>query len=140
MKYAHHINKYLDARRQQEIDALTKETNIRGEFHHLIQAIAGKEFKIIQEKTDKTASKKTIYYDLALMKDGMLWGLVEDKDARDNLDKEVLSKTRSQYNMDNIIFENGHEMLLIQDGQNKGRCMFFATQIKTGNTPPPQQI
>ncbi len=129
MKYAHQIHQYLDARHQHESDSLTKETNIRSAFHKLIQDIAGKDFKTIQEQTAKTSSNKTIYYDLALTRDGMPWGLVEDKDARDNLDTEVLLKNRSQYDFSNMIFENGHEMLLFQDGQEVGRCVFFTGML-----------
>lgn len=138
MKYAHQINEYLDARHHHEAEGLTKETNIRPDFHKLIAAIAGKDFKTIQEKTAKTASNSNIYYDLFLMRDGMPWGLVEDKDASDNLDRELINKTRSAYSLDNIILENGHEMLLIQDGQEVGRCLFFDSQIikKYQNTTP----
>lgn len=129
MKYARQINEYLEARHRHEADGLTKETNIRGEFHKLIQAIAGKNFKTITEQTAKTSTNKTIYYDLALLREEIPWGLVEDKDARDELDKEVLQKNRSQYDFSNMIFENGHEMILFQDGEEVDRCVFFTGSL-----------
>ncbi|MGL4524443.1 MAG: type ISP restriction/modification enzyme [Spirochaetia bacterium] len=127
--YGHHINAYLSQRDEHERGSLEKETNIRGAFHRMIEKIAGKDFSIIVEKSEKTASQRTIYYDLALQKDGMPWGCVEDKDACDDLQKELISKSRSQYNLDNMIFENGYELLLIQDGKEVGHCQFMQSQI-----------
>src|SRR5207237_3155900 len=49
-------------------------------------------------------------------------GYWEAKDEEDDLDKEIEKKFRKGYPQDNIIFEDSHEAVLIQNKQQVMRC------------------
>ncbi len=71
----------------------------------------------------QTLQKKLVYPDGALVYELRVpLGYWEAKDEEDDLDKEIEKKFRKGYPQDNIIFEDSHEAILIQNRQEVIRC------------------
>ena len=49
-------------------------------------------------------------------------GYLEAKDEKDDLDEEIAFKFRRGYPQDNIVFDDSHTAVLIQDKQEVIRC------------------
>jgi hypothetical protein len=71
----------------------------------------------------QTLKKTRVYPDGALLHALRVpLGYWEAKDEVDDLDKEIEKKFRKGYPQDNIIFEDSHEAVLIQNKQRVMRC------------------
>jgi len=77
----------------------------------------------IPEYEYQTLQKMRVYPDGALVYELRVpLGYWEAKDEEDDLDKEIEKKFRKGYPQDNIIFEDSHEAILIQNRQEVIRC------------------
>ena len=75
------------------------------------------EYKII------TTAKERRYVDGALLHELRVpFGYWESKDEKDDLEAEIALKFRRGYPQDNIIFEDSHQAVLIQDKAEVMRC------------------
>lgn len=130
MTFAKFIHTFIKAREHHEELGQFKETEIRGAFHQLIEAVmnslavGANKFDFHTERTEKNAYGRTISYDFAVVKSAIVRGIVENKDCDDDLDKERLKKQSSDYAEFNIIYENGYEALLVQDSAVVARAVY----------------
>jgi hypothetical protein len=77
----------------------------------------------IPEYEYQTLQKTRVYPDGALVYELRVpLGYWEAKDEEDDLEKEIEKKFRKGYPQDNIIFEDSHEAVLIQNKQQVLRC------------------
>ncbi|NIZ41265.1 N-6 DNA methylase (plasmid) [Entomospira entomophila] len=129
MKYEENIHQLVSEREDHERRNLTKETSIRGAFHTFLQAVLAinKRYQLTIEESEKTKNNHQIYYDATIQKNGIRLGIIENKDASDDLEKELASKQASGYDLSNAILENGHEAWLIRDGEVVAKALYFAS-------------
>ena len=93
------------------------EQNIREFFYELLKNYTNPlNIKIEREAKEHTGNK-IIYYDGKLKKGNTDLGWVENKDAKDDLEKEIKNKIGKNYNLNNTIFENSKELVLYQNGK-----------------------
>jgi hypothetical protein len=122
----HSIHQY-----QKEVDRIIdfggtkKETAIRNPFYNLLNEYANsKGLMIVTEVTIKASnSKKNVTPD-GTLKDVLRqdWGYWESKDESDDIDQEIKKKFDKGYPKENILFEDSHTAVLIQNGIEVTRC------------------
>lgn len=96
-----------------------KELSLRSEFANLLNSFCKtKNLLLIQELEYKTKKGTTVIPD-GTIKDALRldWGYWESKDEYDDLNKEIEKKLERGYPSSNIIFEDSHTAVLIQQGK-----------------------
>ena len=93
------------------------EQNIREFFYELLKNYTNPLNIKIEREIKEHVGDKIIYYDGKLKKGNMDLGWVENKDAKDDLEKEIKNKICKNYNLNNTIFENSKELVLYQNGK-----------------------
>ncbi len=95
-----------------------KETAIRNAFYNLLNEYAkAKGLMMVPEVTIKAANGKNVTPD-GTLKDTLRqdWGYWESKDESDKIDEEIKKKFDKGYPKYNILFEDSHTAVLIQNG------------------------
>lgn len=122
----HQIEKYYNKIKEAKLNGHDSERNIRRYFYELLKNYTKPlnikiEEEIKEYATDENNKTKIIYPDGRIKKGNMIIGWVENKDAKDDLDKEIRKKQSKQYPLDNTIFENSKELVLYQNGKEVNR-------------------
>jgi hypothetical protein len=117
----HYLNELSDLRR---ISGSARESVVREAFKTLLKDWGkARDLIFIPEYEYQTAQKGRVYPDGALLHALRVpLGYSEAKDEDDNLDQEIEKKFRKGYSQDNIIFDDSHEAVLIQNKQPIMRC------------------
>ena len=108
-----YYNKIEDAKKS----GMDNEQNIREFFYELLKNYTNPQNIKIEREPKEHVGNKIIYYDGKLKKGNMDIGWVENKDAKDDLEKEIKNKIGKNYNLNNTIFENSKELVLYQNGK-----------------------
>lgn len=117
-----HIEKYYKEIKDARLSGMDNEQNIREYFYELLRNYANNQnLKIEREVKKHVSGNKIIYPDARIKKENMVIGWIENKDAKDDLRKEIKNKIIKKYPLDNIIFENSKELVLFQDGKEVNR-------------------
>lgn len=111
-----YLNELSDLRR---VSGTARESVVREAFKTLLKDWGkSRDLIFIPEYEYPTLQKTRVYPDGALLYSLRVpLGYWEAKDEDDNLDKEIEKKFRKGYPQDNIIFEDSHEAVLIQNKQ-----------------------
>lgn len=120
------IEKYYKKIKEAKLSGHDSERNIRRYFYELLKNYTKPlnikiEEEIKEYATGENNKTKIIYPDGRIKKGNMIIGWVENKDAKDDLDKEIRKKQSKQYPLDNTIFENSKELVLYQNGKEVNR-------------------
>lgn len=121
----HLINQYLN-----ELDSLKKvsgtlnEQTIREAFKDLLKSWSRQAGLVFAAELEyPTRFKSTVYPDGTVLHSIRVpLGYWEAKDTKDDLDEEIARKTVKGYPQSNIIYENGHTAVLIQNRVEVTRC------------------
>jgi hypothetical protein len=113
----HYLNELSDLRR---ISGSARESVVREAFKTLLKEWGrSRDLIFIPEYEYPTLQKTRVYPDGALLYSLRVpLGYWEAKDEDDDLDKEIEKKIRKGYPQDNIIFEDSHNAVLIQNKQD----------------------
>ena len=118
---ANAIEKYYNEIKEAELNGMDNEQNIREYFYELLKNYTNSQNLKIERETKEfvfeNGQKKNIFLDGRIKKENMVIGWVENKDAKDDLNKEIKNKKEKQYPLLNTIFENSKELVLFQDGK-----------------------
>lgn len=122
----HQIEEYYNKIKEAKLSGHDSERNIRRYFYELLKTYTKPlnikiEEEIKEYATDENNKTKIIYPDGRIKKGNMIIGWVENKDAKDDLYKEIRKKQSKQYPLDNTIFENSKELVLYQNGKEVNR-------------------
>ena len=117
----HYLNELQTLRR---VSGTSRESVVREAFKTLLKDWGkSRDLIFIPEYEFQTLQKNRVYPDGALLHELRVpLGYWEAKDEEDDLDKEIEKKFRKGYPQDNIIFEDSHEAVLIQNKQEVMRC------------------
>lgn len=119
--FANAIEKYYNEIKEAELNGMNNEQNIREYFYELLKNYTNSQNLKIERETKEfvfeNGQKKNIFLDGRIKKENMVIGWVENKDAKDDLNKEIKNKKEKQYPLLNTIFENSKELVLFQDGK-----------------------
>ena len=117
----HYLNDLQTLRR---VSGTSRESVVREAFKTLLKDWGkSRDLIFIPEFEFTTLQKNRVYADGALLYALRVpLGYWEAKDEEDDLDKEIERKFRKGYPQDNIIFEDSHEAVLIQNKQEVMRC------------------
>jgi hypothetical protein len=119
------IQRYFnDLDRIRSASGATRETVVREAFKDLLKQWGRQQDLVfIAEHEHIGPTKNRCYVDGALLHEIRVpFGYWEAKDTGDRLDEEIEKKKRKGYPQDNIIFEDSHQAVLIQDRQEVIRC------------------
>jgi predicted helicase len=117
----HYLNELQTLRR---VSGTSRESVVREAFKTLLKDWGkSRDLIFIPEFEFTTLQKNRVYADGALLYALRVpLGYWEAKDEEDDLDNEIEKKFRKGYPQDNIIFEDSHEAVLIQNKQEVMRC------------------
>lgn len=117
----HYLNDLSDLRR---ISGEARESVVREAFKTLLKDWGrSRDLIFIPEYKIETPARELRYVDGALLHELRVpFGYWEAKDEADDLDEEIEKKFRRGYPQDNIIFEDSHKAILIQNRQEVVRC------------------
>lgn len=119
--YVNAIEKYYNEIKEAELNGMNNEQNIREYFYELLKNYTNSQNLKIERETKEfvfeNGQKKNIFLDGRIKKENMVIGWIENKDAKDDLNKEIKNKKEKQYPLLNTIFENSKELVLFQDGK-----------------------
>jgi hypothetical protein len=121
----HLINNYLnDLATLKKVSGEHRESIVSEAFKTLLKDWGASEgLAFVPQYGFKTKLKKDRYVDGALLHSLRVpMGYWEAKDTDDDLDTEIAKKLRAGYPSTNIIFENSHHIVLMQDGGVVSRC------------------
>ena len=117
----HQIEEYYNKIEDAKKSGVDNEQNIREYFYELLKNYTNSQNLKIERETKEfvfeNGQKKNIFLDGRIKKENMVIGWVENKDAKDDLNKEIKNKKEKQYPLLNTIFENSKELVLFQDGK-----------------------
>jgi predicted helicase len=124
------INKYLnELDRYKKISGTNTERVISEAFKDLLKDWSRQnnltfipEYEFASPKGNRVRPDGAILYDLRVAK-----GYWEAKDTYDNLDEEIAKKQAKGYPQDNIIYEDSHTAVLIQNRNEVMRCEMLDT-------------
>lgn len=112
------IENYYKQIEEAKLSGSSNEQNIREFFYELLKIYAGeKGLKIEREIKEYAQNNKKVYPDGRIKKDSMVIGWIENKDEKDDFEKEIDSKIKKGYPLDNTIFENSKTLALYQEGR-----------------------
>jgi len=117
----HYLNELQTLRR---VSGTTRESRVREAFKTLLKDWGkSRDLIFIPQYEYQTVQKTRVYPDGALLHELRVplryW---EAKDEEDDLEKEIEKKFRKGYPQDNIIFDDSHEVVLIQKKQEVMCC------------------
>jgi hypothetical protein len=117
----HYLNELQTLRR---VSGTSRESVVREAFKTLLKDWGkSRDLIFIPEYEYQTLQKTRVYPDGALLHALRVpLGYWEAKDEEDDLDDEIEKKFRKGYPQDNIIFDDSHEAVLIQNKQEVIRC------------------
>jgi hypothetical protein len=117
----HYLNELQTLRR---VSGTARESVVSEAFKTLLKDWGkSRDLFFIPQYEYQTLQKKPVYPDGALVYELRVpLGYWEAKDEEDDLDEEIEKKFRKGYPQDNIIFEDSHEAILIQNRQEVIRC------------------
>ena len=117
----HYLNELQTLRR---VSGTSRESVVREAFKTLLKDWGkSRDLIFIPEYEYQTLQKTRVYPDGALLHALRVpLGYWEAKDEEDDLDEEIEKKFRKGYPQDNIIFDDSHEAVLIQNKQEVMRC------------------
>jgi predicted helicase len=117
----HYLNELHTLRR---VSGTSRESVVREAFKTLLKDWGkSRDLIFIPEYEYQTLQKTRVYPDGALLHALRVpLGYWEAKDEADDLDDEIEKKFRKGYPQDNIVFEDSHEAVLIQNKQPVMRC------------------
>jgi len=117
----HYLNELQTLRR---VSGTTRESVVSEAFKTLLKDWGRSQNLIFIPQYEYQTTRRTrVYPDGALAYELRVpLGYWEAKDEEDDLDKEIEKKFRKGYPQDNIIFEDSHEAVLIQNKQEVMRC------------------
>jgi len=117
----HYLNELQTLRR---VSGTSRESVVREAFKTLLKDWGrSRDLIFIPEYEYQTLQKTRVYPDGALLHALRVpLGYWEAKDEADDLDDEIEKKFRKGYPQDNIVFEDSHEAVLIQNKQQVMRC------------------
>lgn len=121
----HLINQYLnDLDRLKKVSGVQNEQTVREAFKDLLKAWSRQSNLVFAAELEfPTKFKTTVYPDgTVLHAIRVPLGYWEAKDTKDDLDEEIAKKTAKGYPQSNIIYENGHTAVLIQNRVEVMRC------------------
>ena len=106
------------------VSGTTRESVVSEAFKTLLKDWGkSRDLIFIPQYEYQTPQKTRVYPDGALAYELRVpLGYWEAKDEEDDLDKEIEKKFRKGYPQDNIIFEDSHKAVLIQNKQEVMRC------------------
>lgn len=115
------LNELADLRR---VSGSVRESVVREAFKTLLKDMGrSHDLIFVPEYEYTTATKDRRYVDGALLHELRVpFGYWEAKDEKDNLDDEIATKFRRGYPQDNILFEDSHTAVLIQNRKEIMRC------------------
>ena len=130
------IEKYYNEIKEAELNGMNNEQNIREYFYELLKNYTNSQNLKIERETKEfvfeNGQKKNIFLDGRIKKENMVIGWVENKDAKDDLNKEIKNKKEKQYPLLNTIFENSKELVLFQDGKEVIRVNMSKSEEQMG--------
>lgn len=117
----HYLNELQTLRR---VSGTSRESVVREAFKTLLKDWGkSRDLIFIPEYEYQTPQKARVYPDGALLHALRVpLGYWEAKDEADDIDEEIEKKFRKGYPQDNIIFDDSHDAVLIQDKQEVMRC------------------
>lgn len=117
----HYLNELQTLRR---VSGTQRESVVREAFKTLLKDWGrSHDLIFLPEHEYETLTKNRVYPDGTLMYALRVpFGYWEAKDTDDDLDEEIEKKFRKGYPQDNIIFDDSHEAVLIQNKQQVMRC------------------
>ena len=117
----HYLNELSDLRR---VSGTSRESVVREAFKTLLKDWGrARDLIFVPEYEHITPAKDRRLIDGALLHELRVpLGYWEAKDEKDNLDEEIEFKFRRGYPQDNIVFDDSHTAVLIQDRQEVMRC------------------
>src|SRR4029079_16870546 len=126
----HYLNELSTLRR---VSGTSRESVVREAFKTLLKYCGkSRDLIFIPEYEYTTLQKTRVYPDGALLYSLRVpLGYWEAKDEEDDLDREIDKKFRKGYPQDNIIFEDSHEAILIQNKQEVMRCSVDTPELKS---------
>jgi predicted helicase len=124
------INQYLnDLDRYKKISGSITEGVISEAFKDLLKHWSRQsnltfinQYEFVSKKGNRIRPDGTILHDLRVP-----LGYWEAKDTSDDLDDEIAKKQAKGYPQDNIIYEDSHSAVLIQNGHEVARCEMLDT-------------
>src|ERR1700704_3296907 len=110
----HYLNELQTLRR---VGGTSRESVVREAFKTLLKEWGrSRDLIFIPEYEYETTQKTRVYPDGALLHELRVpLGYWEAKDEEDDLDKEIEKKFRKGYPQDNILFEDSHTAVLVQN-------------------------
>jgi predicted helicase len=116
-----YLNELSDLRR---VSGTARESVVREAFKTLLKNWGrSRDLVFVPEHEHTTLTKSRVYVDGALLHALRVpLGYWEAKDEEDDLDKEMERKFRKGYPQDNILFEDSHTAVLVQNRQEVMRC------------------
>jgi len=116
-----YLNDLSDLRR---VSGTSRESVVSEAFKTLLKDWGkSRDLIFIPQYEYQTLQKRVVYPDGALLYSLRVpLGYWEAKDEEDNIDEEIEKKFRKGYPQDNILFEDSHEAVLIQNKQPVMRC------------------
>lgn len=117
----HYLNDLSDLRR---ISGTARESVVREAFKTLLKDWGkARDLIFVPEYEYQTPQKTRVYPDGALLHALRVpLGYWEAKDEEDDIDAEIEKKFRKGYPQDNIVFDDSHEAVLIQNRHQVMRC------------------
>jgi len=110
------INKYYQAIAKQKRLGADNEQNLRPVFYILLDSYLANEGLTKQYEQRECTGLYDNYPDARILREDIVVGHVENKDAKDNIYKEIDKKLNDRgYPQMNILFENTKRMVLYQD-------------------------
>ncbi len=124
------INQYLnDLDRYKKISGSITEGVISEAFKDLLKHWSRQsnltfinQYEFVSKKGNRIRPDGTILHELRVP-----LGYWEAKDTSDDLDEEIAKKQAKGYPQDNIIYEDSHSAVLIQNGHEVARCEMLDT-------------
>jgi hypothetical protein len=116
-----YLNELSDLRR---VSGTARESVVREAFKTLLKNWGrSQDLFFFPEHEYTTLTKSRVYVDGALLHELRVpLGYWEAKDEEDDLDEEIEKKFPKGYPQDNILFEDSHNAILIQNRQEVTRC------------------
>lgn len=116
-----YLNELSDLRR---VSGTARESVVREAFKTLLKSWGrSQDLIFVPEHEHTTPTKSRVYVDGALLHELRVpLGYWEAKDEEDDLEKEIEKKFRKGYPQDNILFEDSHTAILVQNRQEVTRC------------------
>ncbi|WP_374332058.1 type ISP restriction/modification enzyme [Aestuariivirga sp.] len=121
----HLINQYLsDLDRLKKVSGVLNEMTVREAFKDLLKAWSRQADLVFAAELEfRTRFKTPVAPDGTILHSIRVpLGYWEAKDTKDDLDEEIAKKTAKGYPQSNIVYENGHTAVLIQNRQEVMRC------------------